>query len=202
VSRGHLEYLETISGACAISETSDSPSLESKMHQHMEVDADISAMLNLTLGNIDRSNEELSLQNFRGMMTVFAFTFSLFDLSIRTSSTYREAAHPDPDLRLWLSSTYVATAMEDLTGQPLKRQLADVTSSLIPPCVKTLRELGVSGGGFQLRLAAQCDEGIGSVVDQILASHFQEALGYQERWTERIGRQFSDLQRRLSGAGH
>jgi hypothetical protein len=120
-------------------------------------------------------------------LLVVALLFGVFDLRVRTASTYKGASHPDPDLRYYLTTRYMLTALNGMTGRDYKQSLESIFERVILYVVQIQRELGVLGGGYSVYLAACCDDQAGKVFVKSAREYFNSALNLQDKWVHRVG---------------
>ena len=150
ISRGHLEYIqdnECNTGIIEIDECSIvGNELDRQMRRHMEIDADFQALFTMTLNIVSRLSVEDSKEYIKDMLFVLLFVYALFDLRMRTISTYNDKSHPDPDVRFKISVVGVVSMIDGLTGLSLNDYFNEIEDEILPIVIRIFKELGVACG--------------------------------------------------------
>jgi hypothetical protein len=193
IAAGHFEYIEDQIGLCT---SFNAFSVATKSHVHreiqaMELSADHTAVQNfISNGFFDSKVEDdmyLSLEIF---LASIAFLFSSSDLSARTISTYSQAEHPDADLRFYLIFDWLRVLLwerrPELPDQSSQRS-RDLARKVVHWSMRSLREVGVGGGGFSLLSSKVDDDDISRWFEEESMKLARLLIQIQSQCTERVG---------------
>jgi hypothetical protein len=200
IVRGHLEYLDTTYNIRALPErVPQSFPLDTEMHHQMEFDADCNTIVNLLRPLVHKGRKkETANVPFSEMLAFFLIigtVFSMFHCSLRTTSSYIDKSHPDPDLRYVTSIAYATVAFGGIVDKGLEPFLAEMSTKAVEYIVHANRQLGIVGGGFNLLLVRD-DFEVKRRFDGAARDILLRGPIAQEKWTDRARPGSHDLLRR------
>lgn len=202
IARGHLEYLDAQTRVPAIpfADLTEQKKTSEEMVKAMEIDADQQALFAILLENAKKDMSSEVLLAFEGNLFALALLYGVFDLRVRTASTYVGASHPDPDLRYHLTTRYMMIALSGMTGRNYKDSLESIFQTVVRNVVRIQRELGVLGGGYSVYLAASTSGEAQRIFFESATSYFKNAIYLQEKWIHRIREDEESISKLLVGS--
>ena len=186
ILRGHIDYLSINNRIEIFPESGQArENINSKMAFHMEIDADLQAIATQVGGTIDTAQTN-TREYLTYYMYVIAFLYASFDFTYRTVSGYEAQNHPDPDLRYDLATARVITYIREKYDDRYESILTEGSEQAIMLALKVQRECGIAGGGFTNTLARSSTNDIGIKITKQLTRYYEEAIAYQNQWSERL----------------
>lgn len=184
---GHLDYLDENMRLRALPEfRKDAAPVSDSLMQAMEVDADITAFMNLLVHlGVEKMDEEELYASLRRLYFCLASLFGAFDLSMRTAASYNLSSHPDPDHRFRTATSYggaVAGSVNPAFAAAEKRALESAVNS-VP---RLFQELGVMGGGLYLFAASQTDEAMRKRFAETCIKLNESVSSVRHKWRRRV----------------